>query len=269
MNLYSRLLEYNEQKIPVIMITVVSKKGDGPVEVGKKMMVTKNGHAYGTVGGGALEYNAREYCKTLFAQGKSTLQKYLLNEGTILEDTMTLPMVCGGVVELFYEYIGAKGYVTIFGGGHCSQALLKILKTMDYHVTVIEERLDVFEQIEGADRKVNINYVDFVEAEGLSDDNYVIIATPSHKHDYQVMFKVLELKLKPKYIGMLCSKKKLANFLQETYDTFGSDVDLTNFYAPIGLNIGGGSPEEIAISIAAEMLTIEYEKKGNKHLSDK
>jgi len=266
MNLYSKLLEYNELKIPVMMVTVVSKSGEGPVDVGKKMLVAKNGDAFGTVGGGALEYEAREYCKELLHQGKSTMIKYILKEGKVVNDATTLPMICGGVVELFFEYIGAKGYVVIFGGGHCGKALVKVLKTMDYHVTIIDDRIDVYNQIEGADRKVNMNYADFIDAEGIEDNSYVIISTPSHKYDFNVIHKVFELKLKPKYMGMLCSREKLKDFMAKTYEEFGEDIDLSNFYSPIGLNTGGGSPEEIAISIAAEMLVVEYNKPGHNHL---
>ncbi len=268
MNLYSKTLEYINNKIPLIMVTVVSKTGQSPVDVGKKMIVGADGKAYGTVGGGALEYEAREVCKDLLKSGESLKKKYLLNEGQVVEDATTLPMVCGGVVELFFEYIGAKGYVTIFGGGHCGQALLKVLKTMDYHVTLVENRQEVFDVISGADRKVQMNYADFIEAEGLMDDSYVIIMTPSHKYDYNVMHKVLEKGIKPKYIGMLCSKEKLKDFMKLTYETFGPDIDLSHFYSPIGLRTGGGSPQEIAVSIAAEMLTVEYGIKGHRHMRD-
>jgi len=268
MNLYQKLLEYSGNKIPVMMVTVVTKVGESPVDVGKKMLVAGNGDAFGTVGGGALEYSARESCKKFLKDGTSKVVKYVLNEGKVIEDATTLPMVCGGVVELFFEYIGAKAYVTIFGGGHCGQALLKVLKTMDYHVTVVESRSEVFDVISGADRKVNMNYADFIDAEGLAEGSYAIISTPSHKYDYNVMYKVFEHNLKPKYIGMLCSQEKLKDFLEQTYRDFGKDIDLSNFYSPIGLNTGGGSPAEIAISIAAEMLAVEYGKEGHNHLRD-
>jgi len=268
MNLYKKILEFNEQRIPVIMVTVVSKTGNSPVDVGKKMIVTASGQAFGTVGGGALEYSAREECKTLLKTGGNLLKKYLLNEDKVMEDATTLPMVCGGLVELFFEFIGAKAYVTIFGGGHCGQALVKVLKTMNYHVTVVEHRPEVFEQVMGADRKVNMNYADFIDQEGLAEGSYALIMTPSHKYDYNVMHKVLALGLKPRYIGMLCSKEKLKDFMKVTYQAFGKDVDLSNFYSPIGLDIGGGSPQEIAISIAGEMLAVEYGKTGHKHMRD-
>ncbi|MGM0436576.1 MAG: XdhC family protein, partial [Bacillota bacterium] len=70
------------------------------------------------------------------------------------------------------------------------------------------------------------------------------------------------------YMGMLCSPEKLNEYLEATYETYGKDVNLSHFYAPIGLDTGGGSPEEIAVSIAAEMLSIIHGKKGHKHMRE-
>jgi len=266
MDIYQALVKHKESGQSCMMVTVVEKHGEGPVEVGKKMLVTENDIAYGTVGGGALEYEARELCKSLIPSHESTLKKYLLNEGKIIEDAKTLPMACGGTATLFFEYIGVKGHVYIFGAGHVGQALTKILKTMPYHITVIDDRPEVIEVFEGADETHCISFTEYIETHSIRAGSYVIVCTPSHKYDYNVIHKVIELDLKPKYIGMLCSLPKLKDYLSKTYKQFGKDIDLSNFYSPIGLDTGGGSPAEIAISIAAEMLAIEYKKTGHKHM---
>lgn len=267
MNLYKRLVELQNEKTPVMMVTVVSKKGDGPVDIGKKMLFTTE-EAYGTVGGGALEYEAMNLCKKLITTKESRLVKYVLDEGQIVKEVGSegLPMACGGVVELFYEYVGIKGAVTIFGGGHVGKALCRVLKTMPFYVTIVENRDEVAATIKGADEVVSMSYADYVDKYGLEEDGYVIICTPSHKYDYNVMHKVIQLGYKPKYIGMLCSKVKLKDFMEKTTETFGENVDLGNFYSPIGLDTGGNMPEEIAISIAAEMLAIMHNKTGHKHM---
>ena len=122
---------------------------------------------------------------------------------------------------------------------------------------------------DSADIKVVSGFVDYIEKYGLKDNAYIVVCTPSHTNDYHVLNKILEKKYKPAYFGMLCSQKKIAEYLEKAYSTFGKDIDLTNFYSPIGLNIGGNSPEEIAISISAEMLSVFYNKSGiNSHLRD-
>lgn len=266
MEIYSRISTYLREGKACMVVTVTEKAGEGPLQVGKKMLVSEDGEAIGTVGGGAIEFEAREHCKRLLIECKSEVKKYLLSEGEVVEDAQTLPMACGGSASLFYEYIGAKAYVYIFGGGHVGQALAKVLRTMNFYLTVIDSREEVLNVFEGANRKIHGSFADVLDEEGIREGSYVIVCTPSHKYDYNVLDKIIGQKMQPKYMGMLCSRTKLADYLDRTYTTYGKDVDLSNFYSPIGLDIGGGSPAEIAISIAAEMLAVQNDKKTHKHM---
>lgn len=267
-NVFETLMEYKSQGLSAVLVTVTEVKGEGPVEVGKKMVVSEHGDAVGTVGGGALEYQAREYCKKVVNERKSTMKKYLLNEGSVLEDTETLPMVCGGVVTLFYEYVGFQQYIYIFGGGHVGQALTNVLNTLNYHITMIDERKDVYDKFTGANEKHHAKFTDFIEQKSIKEGSFVVICTPSHKHDYNVVNKILELDLSPSYMGMLCSPKKLKEYLDQTRKMFDREINLNNFYSPIGLNLGGGSPEEIAISITAEIMAVANDKPNHSHMRE-
>jgi xanthine dehydrogenase accessory factor len=268
MNIYQLTNKYINEGVPFVVISVVEKHGEGPVEVGKKLLLTIHNDAFGTVGGGALEYAARDYCEEIFKTKKSVTKTYLLNEGKILKDATTLPMACGGKVTLFFEYVGPNEYIYIFGAGHVGQALTNVLKTMNYHITVVDEREHVIKQFKGADDLVHMPFAQYIEDFGVKDDSFVIVCTPSHKYDYNVIDKVLENKIPLKYIGMLCSPKKLREYLDLTYEKFSREIDLSNFYSPIGLDTGGGSPEEIAISIASEILVVSNHKKGHKHMRE-
>jgi xanthine dehydrogenase accessory factor len=268
MNIYNKITEYTNKGIPLIVISVVEKSGEGPVEVGKKLLVTRDNQAFGTVGGGALEYNARELCKELIKDKTSIMKTYLLNEGKVIENAETLPMACGGVVKLFFEYIGPREFIYVFGAGHVGQALTNIIKTMNFHVTVIDDRPEVIEQFTGGDNVVKMPFTDYIDKYSLVENSFVIVCTPSHKHDYNVINKVIEKKIKLKYIGMLCSQEKLKDYLEKTYKLHGKNIDLSNFYSPIGLDLGGGSPEEIAISITSEILAISHKKQGHLHMRE-
>ncbi len=269
MNIFQLTNKYINENTPVVVISVVEKHGDGPVEVGKKMIVLQENKAFGTVGGGALEYTAREYCKEVFKNKKSETKTYLLNEGKIVNDAITLPMACGGKVTLFFEYIGPTEYIYIFGAGHCGQALSNVLSTMNFHTTIIDERQDVIDQFVGGDEVIHSPFVQYIDDYGLKKDSFVVVATPSHKFDYKILDKIFEKNIQLKYLGMLCSLKKLYEYLEGTYQKFGKDIDLKNFYSPIGLETGGGSPAEIAISIAAEILAVSNHKKHHRHMRER
>ncbi|HPJ24002.1 MAG TPA: XdhC family protein, partial [Bacillota bacterium] len=191
---------------------------------------------------------------------------YLLDEGRIIPESTTLPMACGGKVTLYYEFNGPKETIYIFGAGHVGQALTNVLKTMDFHVTVIDDRKEVIEVFKNADRLVHQSFVGFIEQEGLKQNSFIIVCTPSHTYDYHVINKIIELEIKPKYLGMLCSPEKLKSYLEATYEAHGKDVDLSYFYAPVGLDLGGNSPEEIAISITSEILAISHGKENHSHM---
>lgn len=261
-----KMTELRDKGEPLVLVTVVEAKGDGPAEVGKKMIVGESGIALGTVGGGALEYNAIAECKKLFVSRTSYMEKYLLNEGKMIENTKTLPMVCGGVVTLFYEYIGYKDYVYVFGGGHIGQALTNILKTMNYYVSVIDDRKEIYDAFTGADEKHMKSFAEFIEEFGIKDNSVIVICSPSHQYDYNVIDQVIEKKIDYKYMGMLCSPGKLMKMLDITFEKHGKNINLKNFYSPIGLDTGGGSPEEIAISISAEILSLGNSKPNHNHL---
>ena len=271
-DIYEKLAELRKQGKDVVIVTVTEKEGMGPADVGKKMLVSENNVAFGTVGGGAIEFYAREKCKEVLKTRQSFTEKYYLIDREVKVDdgTVVLPMACGGKATLFYEFLGPKQYVYIFGAGHCGAALAKVLKPLGFFTTIIDERDYVINALDdSADVKVNEGFVEYIEKHGIPNDRYIVVCTPSHTNDYNVLNKILELKIKPKYFGMLCSKKKIADYLAKSYEVHGKDIDLSNFYSPIGLQTGGDSPEEVAISIAAEILSVFYDKADiNSHMRE-
>ena len=269
-DIYQELSELRKQGKDVVVVTVTEKEGMGPADVGKKMLVSENNVAFGTVGGGAIEYYAREKCKEVLKTRQSFTERYYLIDKEVKVDdgTVVIPMACGGKVTLFYEFLGPKQYVYIFGAGHCGAALARVLKPLGFFTTIIDDRDYVINALDdSADVKVVEGFVEYIEKHHIPDDRYIVVCTPSHSNDYNVLDAILRLKLKPKYFGMLCSKKKIADYLEKSYEVHGRDINLSNFYSPIGLQTGGDSPEEVAISIAGEILSVFYGKEDiNSHM---
>ena len=271
-DIYQKLTELRKAGKDVVIVTVTEKEGMGPADVGKKMLVSEDNVAFGTVGGGAIEFYAREKCKEVLKTRQSFTEKYYLIDREVKVDdgSVVLPMACGGKATLFYEFLGPKQYVYIFGAGHCGAALARVLKPLGFFTTIIDERDYVINALDdAADVKVNEGFVEYIEKHGIPNDRYIVVCTPSHTNDYNVLNKILEKKIHPKYFGMLCSKKKIADYLEKSYEVHGKDIDLSNFYSPIGLQTGGDSPEEVAISIAGEILSVFYGKENiNSHMRD-
>ena len=269
-DIFGKINEYRRLGKDLVLVTVTEKEGMGPADVGKKMLVTEDGEAFGTVGGGAIEFYAREKAKEIAKERKSFTEKYILQDREVypVNDEKVLNMACGGKATLFYEYVGPKQYVYIFGAGHCGAALAKVLKPLGFHLTIIDDRQIVLDQLDdSADIKVCSGFADYIDKYGLRENSYVVVCTPSHQNDYHVLNKILAKNIKLAYFGMLCSRKKIADYLAKAYETYGKNIDLSNFYSPIGLDIGGNSPEEIAISISGEMLSVYYGKSElNAHL---
>ena len=267
--LFEKIYQARQDGRDMVLVTAIEKEGEGPVEVGKKMLVFEDGTSFGTVGGGALELFAQKKAKSLFTSRQPLTEKYVLEQGKIVEHAQTLPMICGGSVTFFYDFIGVKNHVHIFGAGHVGQALAKVLKPLNFHITVIDDRSKVIETFTEADQKVNTPFVEHIDQGHVKEGHYVVVCTPSHKYDYHVLNRLLESKIAVGYMGMLCSPSKLRDYLNKTRETFGLEVDLGGFYSPIGLDLGGGSPEEIAISIAAELLAVHHGKTSIRHMRER
>ncbi len=269
---YSKVAEYKNLGKDLVVVTVTEKSGMGPADVGKKMAVLEDGSAFGTVGGGAIEFYARNKCKEVIERRESFTEKYCLYDREVHVDDgeVKLNMACGGHVTLFYEFVGPKNYVYIFGAGHCGAALARILRPLNFFVTIIDERDYVIDALDdSANIKVNKGFVQYIEENGIPDNRYIVVCTPSHQNDYNVLDKILELKMKPRYFGMLCSKKKVTDYFTRAVEKYGEDIDFSNFYSPIGLQTGGDSPEEVAISIASEILSVFYKKEDlSSHMRD-
>ena len=177
-------------------------------------------------------------------------------------------MLCGGRVALFYEHLPSRPRVYLFGGGHVGQALVRHLKDLDFHVTMIDSRTG----IESAGLEVNrlliADYDRALSDEHVPEGGFFVIATHSHRFDYALLRRILTAGWKPRYVGMVASKKKAAGFLQDLKAELGADVDadLPALYMPIGLDTGGRSAAEIAVSIAAEIQAVRYGRSGLPHL---
>lgn len=162
-----------------------------------------------------------------------------------------------GEIAYYAEPIVQKGRVYIFGGGHVGKALVPVLAKVGFSVTVFDNRPD-FADIRffpGAEEVILGDYRSIYEKITLAPEDYVVIMTPGHQADYEVMEQALRSPLK--YIGCIGSRHKVAATRQKLFAAGISEADADRVHSPIGLDIGAETPEEIAISIAAEMIAVK------------
>ena len=252
------------------MVTVVEKKGHTPSSVQFKMLVLSNGEKIGTVGGGALEYAAETLAPELIKNQKSMLKKYILNPDNEIVDGEQLAMECGGETVLFYEYIGSGEKVNIFGAGHIGKKVAYYLKNLDYNVNIFDCRDDMLEEVDSiwVNNKFLSDYSDLEKYKEQLENSFIIIATHSHDFDYKLLKAIYEIGAEPSYLGLIASRRK-SKVIIENLQNEVENADLDFLFSPMGLDIGGRTPDEIAISIISEIQTIRYNKTGHKHMRDK
>jgi xanthine dehydrogenase accessory factor len=263
---YEEILKIKKDGEVGVLVTVVEKDGHGPAIVGTKMLVRPGGKRKGTVGGGALEYAALKKAAQILEDKKNCLKKYLLSPDNDIIDGEQTGMLCGGSITLFYEYIGSGARLYIFGAGHIGKALVYHLKSLNFYITLIDNRDGMVETIDHAQRRMTVNYKTALEGEEVPANSFFIIATHSHALDYVILKRIYEANWSPKYIGLIASKRKSPLIIQQLLEELEKDINLDILYTPIGLDIGGQSPDEIAISIISELQAIRYDKGGHKHM---
>ncbi len=173
-------------------------------------------------------------------------------------------ILANGSLRTYVQPVGALGAAYVFGAGHCGEKLVPVLSTIGFFTVIVDDRADFAnqERFPTADRVVVPESFDaVVETLPIDGDSYVVIVTRGHAHDKNVLRQALGTRAG--YVGMIGSKKKVAGVLQALRDEGFSADDIARVHAPIGLSIGAETPEEIAVSIAAELIQVRASKREN------
>lgn len=264
MDIFEKTIELKKSNNSFVIATVVKATGSTPGKVGFKMIVEKDLKTTGTVGGGAIEMLVKEEAIERLQKNNNGLAEYILTDKANEENTngSVVQMSCEGKIWIYYECISELPIVYVFGGGHVGNALLYHLKPLGFHTILIDNRETLASKEKNPDAAENIfsDYLEFAKNFNPSENSYVVILTQQHIYDYDVAKILYQRKLKLKYIGIIASKSKAAGIKSKLIKEL-VDVNLSNLHTPIGLNIGGDSASEIALTIAAQIQMTRYEKK--------
>lgn len=248
-----------------VIAKVVDTQGSAPRKKGAVLLMKLDGTTYGTVGGGKLEYEVENLCREAFKTKESKIHHFRLKP----KEQQGLDMRCGGDVDVSIEYIDAskpesfnaefdtKATAFIFGAGHVAKAVEPILRFVNFKTKVIDDRPEFAnrERFPEADDVVVIeSFKNAYQNLETDEDSYIVIITRGHMGDYDVLKQ--SLRRPNAYIGMIGSRNKVATVYSMLREEGFSQEELDKVYSPIGVDIAAETPEEIAISIAAEMIKV-------------
>jgi xanthine dehydrogenase accessory factor len=238
------------------LATVIKTKGSTPREAGSKLLIRSDGTIAGSIGGGRLEATICREAVNVIKEANPKVLHFNLTE----EEAAGDGMLCGGTMDIFIEPIVSEPALFIFGAGHISLSLCKIAKMVGFKVIVIDDRAEFAnpERFPEADQLFNENFSEVFSKLKVNRSSYIVIVTRGHKFDE----KVLEWAIKSKacYLGMIGSKKKNDTIFANLQSKGFSKKLLKTVHAPIGLDIHAETPEEIAVSIMAEIIKNKREK---------
>jgi len=243
----------------IAWVTVVETKGSTPRGVGAKMVVGKDGLIAGTIGGGITEAKVIEEVKQALKEGKGKLLTYhLIKEQAALDEGA----ICGGDMKVFIDILQPKEEVLIFGAGHIAVYVSRLAKMVGFKVTIIDDRKEFANQdrFPEADEIITEEIEKALARLKITPSTYVIVLTRGHLKDEEVLGSVI--RSNAAYVGMIGSRKKNATVFQHLEEQGILAEELSKVHAPIGIGIKAQTPEEIAISIIAEIIKVRREKKG-------
>ena len=260
MDLFEEIVRMRRAGLRGALATIVHTNGSIPSYESSRMLVREDGTIVGTIGGGCVEADVWVAAKEVLAKETPRKMVFHLNN----EATYDNGLICGGTLEIFVEPILPQPVAYIFGGGHISLALAKSAHAAGFAIVVIDDR----EQFANTDRfpmaqEFYTSYEDAFAQIQPNASSYLVIVTRGHRDDMRVL--AWAARTSARYLGMIGSKRKVLSVYQALERQGYSPGEFSGVYAPMGLDIGALSPEEIAISITAELIAVRRNAQSARH----
>lgn len=247
MEIYEEVVRLKKEGRASALATIVRCIGSSPQKEGAKMLVRDDGSVVGTMGGGCLEAEVIQASVMTIRDGSPRTVPFDLTE-------RHGGLVCGGKVLVYIEPVIPDPRLIILGAGHVGKALARVAKFSGFRTTVADDREEYAnrENIPDADEIVVNEFRDMFSRILVDGNAYLVIATRGHNHDLEALKAALGTRAA--YIGLLGSRRKRALLFRTLRGAGFSDADIGRVVTPVGLPIGSVTPEEIAISIMAQII---------------
>ena len=251
MDLFEEIVKMRRAGRRAALATIVHTNGSIPSYESSRMLVREDGSIAGTIGGGCVEAEVWAAAKEVMQKEAPRKMVFNLNNEAKYDNGL----ICGGTLEVFVEPILPQPMLYVFGGGHVSMAVARAATAAGFGIGVVDDR-ETFANQERFPMAQDIytSYEDAFEKIHPNAASYLVIVTRGHKEDMRVL--AWAVRTEARYVGMIGSKRKVLSVYKALENEGYKPEEFERVYAPMGLEIGALSPEEIAISIAAELVAV-------------
>src|SRR5579863_1092013 len=260
MDLFEEIVRMRKAGQRAALATIVHTNGSIPSYESSRMLVREDGSIAGTIGGGCVEADVWAAAKDVMAKESPRKMTFHLNN----EASFDNGLICGGTLEVFVKPILPQPVALIFGGGHISMALAKSASAAGFGIVVIDDR----ERFANSERfptaqELYTSYEDAFARLQPNGSSYLVIVTRGHRDDMRVL--AWAVRTQARYVGMIGRDRKVLSVYQALEKEGYSPDEFAGVYAPMGLEIGALSPEEIAMSITAELIAVRRNVRSAQH----
>jgi xanthine dehydrogenase accessory factor len=259
MDVFDELVRLRNLGQKCALATIVEVNGSIPSFQTAKLLVREDGSMVGTIGGGCVEAEVWNAARDVLETGKPRNMSFSLGQDAAYDNGL----ICGGQLEVLVECITPQPSAFVFGGGHISKSLSRVLDLAGFRVTIIDNR-EAFANRERFPEAAEIHaeeYEDVFPKLRANDSSYVVIVTRGHRDDMRVLRWAVTTEAR--YIAMIGSKRKTIAVVRELEKEGFPRSAFRRVFAPMGLEIGAISPEEIAVSVCAEMIAMRRDPEGS------
>lgn len=252
MDIYEEIVKLRREGRKGALATIVNVQGSIPSFRTAKMLVRDDGSITGTIGGGCVEAEVWQAAREVMEEEKPRTLTFNLNQNPKYDTGL----VCGGTLEIFVEPVLPAAVLYIFGGGHIAANIYQVAHIAGFDVVVIDDR-EAYANKERFPDAREVHAEDFEQSfHKLAPDelSFIVIVTRGHRDDMRVLRWAVDTQAR--YIGMIGSKRKVITIYRELESQGVAPEKFDQVHAPVGLDIGAVSPEEIAVAVVAEMIAV-------------
>jgi xanthine dehydrogenase accessory factor len=264
MDIYEEIVALQRSGRRGALATIVNARGSIPSFKSAKMLVRDDGSIAGTIGGGCVEAEVWQAARDVIASEKPCSLSFDLNQ----DPKYDTGLVCGGTLEIFVEPVLPAPLLYIFGAGHVALELFKSAKNAGFDVIVADDR-DAYanaERFPGARQLIAKDFDEVFAGLAPNESSYIVIATRGHRDDMRILRWAVQTQAR--YIGMIGSRRKAITVVRELIAEGLRPELFERVHSPVGLDIGAITPEEIAVSIVAELIGVRrHAERALPHMS--